>query len=126
MEKINDNNFNIKAIEPRESFVLVFISKTCVHCKTVENFLEKLEKNEELVSSTNIFLVEAEKSPKLLEKYQVRSFPTTFFFGEDFKQKHFILGATTVEDFMNGFEKINHKKTESFLKKFFKKRNEKW
>jgi hypothetical protein len=27
---------------------------------------------------------------------------------------------------MNGFEKINHKKTESFLKKFFKKRNEKW
>lgn len=123
MEKVYDNNFNKKVIEPQEEFVLVFVSTYCPHCRTVESYLESIEQEKSLIGNTKIFLVDSEKSPKLLERYMVRSFPISFFFGKDMQNKHTIIGATSLNDFAIGFEKINNSKKESkgFFKRFFKK-----
>ncbi len=129
MEKINDHNFNKKAIEPKNPFALIFTSTYCPHCRTVEGYIYNIEQEKNIIGETKIFIVDAEKSPKLVEKYKIRSFPTTFFFGKDLMNQHTIIGATSINDFINGFEKIkksiSKKKKTSFFKNLFSGKKEK-
>jgi len=115
--KINDKNYNDIVMKDENPFVLVFVSKTCPHCRTVELFMEKVE---EEYSGVDIFFIEGEKSPKLIEKFGVMSFPTTKFVNKEKKGVGRIVGATVPEDFFRLFDKINVSKDKNnFLKKIF-------
>lgn len=116
---INDGNYNeVIMKEEKQPFILVFISKTCIHCKTVESFMKKVSPNYENIS---IYFVQSEESPKLLSLFNISSFPTTHFFKEDKSGIKRIVGATSISDFIDGFELINVKKKKSLIKRILKK-----
>jgi thiol-disulfide isomerase/thioredoxin len=116
MIKTSDKTFNKDTIEKKEPFALLFTSNTCPHCRTAEAIIRNIEVNEQN-KGFNTYVASSEDSRKLIEKYGIRSFPTMFFFGVDFKNKHTILGAQSVYDFLNGYEKMHSSDKKSFLSK---------
>jgi len=113
-----DKNYNKEVMSKENPFVLVFVSKTCPHCRTVEQFITKIEKE---YPEVNLYFIESEKSPKLLEKFMVRGFPLTLFINKEKKILHSIVGAGSATDFFKGFDKIssNKKKDKNFFSSFF-------
>jgi len=121
-ELINDTNYNKKIMKLETPFILVFSTKTCPHCRVVEKFLEKIQNDFE---SIEIFIIESEKSPKLLEKFGVRAFPTTFFFNKEKMSEGRIVGEGTIEEFFDNFNLLVGRKKKGFLQRIFGGKNEK-
>ena len=114
--KINDKNYNDIVMKDNNPFVLVFVSRTCPHCRTVEGFMEKIEKDYEKI---DIFYIEGEKSPKLIEKFGVMSFPTTQFVNNEKKGIGRVVGAAPANNFFSLFDKINPEKKKGFFQRIF-------
>jgi thiol-disulfide isomerase/thioredoxin len=72
---IKNRNINSKRV-----VILVFTSKTCPHCRSVESFLKRLyeDKNNKYLN-IEVYFIQSEKANKALKKHQVRAFPTTVF-----------------------------------------------
>lgn len=116
MIKTSDKTFNKDTIEKKEPFALLFTSNTCPYCRTAEAIIRNIEVNEQN-KGFSTFVVNSEDSRKLIEIYGIKSFPTMFFFGSDFKNKHTILGAQSIYDFLIGYEKMHSSKKISVLNK---------
>jgi len=130
MEIITDNSYNKKIIntDTTEPFILMFESKTCPHCKTVKNTLKRIDEDKNKPCNINIYVIRAEESPKLINQYAIRSFPTTLFFCKNRSIRHNILGGQSLEAFVSGYNKVcqdfNKQKKEksSFFKSLFGKK----
>ena len=97
---INDKNF--KTIKKKNSsYILIFSSNNCPHCKTVIEFFKKFVKAEgNKYQDVSIFIVESEKATKMLSNFNIRSFPTTFFVSEH-QLSGAIIGAGSLEEFLS-------------------------
>ena len=115
MELITDQNYNEKVMKTKNPFLLYFKSNNCPHCITVEAYLNRISKDKEKPCDFNIFIVQAEKSPKLLELYKIRAFPVTLFFKEDKKINQSIIGTETLEKFIEEIKNICCIKSKKFL-----------
>lgn len=121
MIKTSDATFNKDVIEKKQAFALLFTSNTCPHCRTAEAIIKNIEINEQNFGA-NTYVLNSSSSVKLIEKYGIRAFPTMFFFDSDFKNKHTIMGADNVNDFLVGYKKmLNVRKKTLFdsVKEFF-------
>ena len=113
MIKLNDKNYNSYILKEKEPIVFVFSSKTCPHCRTVEAFLEKVKKD---YSNIQFYIIEGEKSPKLLNKFKVKAFPMTFFINKEKEVDNYIIGEGNLEDFISNLNKLAIKeKKKKFL-----------
>jgi len=119
MIDINDSNYNNLVIEKEnEYFIIFFTSKTCPHCETVKKYLNIIDNDINKPENLTIYKCQAEKSQKLLNLYNIRSFPTTFFFNKNKKIDSYIIGAEPIENFVKNIKKLNKK---SIFEKIFKK-----
>jgi thiol-disulfide isomerase/thioredoxin len=116
-KKINDKNYNEIVMKTENPFLLLFTSQTCPHCRTVEGFMEKIKDN---YSNVDLYIIESEKSPKLLEKFGIMSFPSTQFVSIEKKGVKRIVGAAPAEDFFKAFKLIIKKeKRKGFFSEIF-------
>jgi thioredoxin-like negative regulator of GroEL len=121
MIEINDKNYNNIIIEnEKDSFIFLFKSKTCPHCHTVEEYFNIIEKDKNKPDNINFYIINAEKSQKLLELFKIRSFPTTLFFKKDKNVDSFIIGAEPIENFIKNIKKLNKLNKKNSFWDFFK------
>lgn len=116
-DKITDQNYNDIVMKDENPFVLVFVSRNCPHCRTVERFMKTIEKDYENI---DIFHLEGEKSPKLIKKFGVMSFPTTQFINSKKIGVGRVVGAGNAKNFLSLFDKINPRKKKNFFQRLFK------
>lgn len=115
MELITDQNYNEKVMKSEKPFLLYFKSNNCSHCVVVEAYLSRINKDKEKPCDFNIFIIQSEKSPKLLELYKVKAFPTTLFFKKDKKLNYLLIGAETLGKFVEEIKNICNSKSKKFL-----------
>ena len=116
---INDKNFETMK-KNNDSYILIFSSNFCPHCKTVENFFKNFSKKEgDKYENITIFKVEGEKSPRMLKQFNIRSFPTTFFV-KNHNLTGVIVGADSLASFLKELEVFALHKKEGFFKKIKK------
>lgn len=120
MIEINDKNYN-KLIDNEENpFIILLKSNNCPYCVEVENLLKKIEKDKNRPENLKIYIAQGELSPRLIQKYNIRSFPSTFFFKQDKTLNKAIIGSTSISDFVSNIEAIYKKKKENKLINFIK------
>ena len=112
---IKDKTYNKELKKNENPFVLIFVSKFCPHCKTIEKLVKNIEKE---YKDVTFYFVKSEESTKLLRKFNIRGFPTSLFIKED-KIIRTMIGFSSQEEFYIYLKKLNPKK-KKLLQRIFK------
>ena len=90
MEEILNNNDSIKG-----NHVLLFMTPNCNPCKNMKLILEELKKTHS--DKVNFYFIDTSKNEKLINKYKIKSVPTTIFKSNDTIKDRFAGFIETVD-----------------------------
>jgi thioredoxin 1 len=114
--ELNDTSY-AEFIDKTESVVFIdFYSETCPPCQTLLSYLPNLAKHYEN-DAVVIAKVNAALSPKLSQKFMIRSVPLTVVIGKDKMVKRAEVGVLTIDGYISMIDKALGKG--GFFSKFF-------
>jgi len=98
--KIIKEKTYFKVINNSEKPILIFFSsKKCIHCKSVEKILNELNNDQ-------ICIFKVIDDLYLINKFEIRSFPTVLTFDKDKLPSKRIIGPKTKDFFKNKIREI--------------------
>lgn len=77
---ITETQFQSEVIEREDPALVVFVADWSGSCQLVDPILEKLD--DEIIKKNSIFKIESEKNVGIIEKFNIRNFPTFLFFSK--------------------------------------------
>lgn len=77
---INERQFQSEVIEREDPALVVFVADWSGPCQLVDPILDKLD--DDIKKNNSIFKIESEKNIEIIEKYNIRNFPTFLFFSK--------------------------------------------
>jgi len=102
--ELSDTNY-VEFMQKSEGVVFIdFYSETCPPCQTLLSYLPNLAKHYE-DEAVIIAKVNAAHSPKLSQKFMVRSVPLTVVIGEDKMVKRAEVGLLSIDGYISMIDK---------------------
>ena len=120
MIELNDSNYEklISEESLKIPTVFFFYSKWCTHCRNLEKKLALIDLAKDKPCEFNIYSIKAENSLKILQKFQIRVYPSLLFL-KNGKVISFFEGDKSQETLVTAFKDLC--KGEGFFQKFINK-----